>query len=126
MSARVHRAAPLVRGGLSHSSIRCSSSVRMPSAASVRASASEKSRKRTRGGVEGRPEAADVRGDGRRARDGVLHPVVGGVAGALHLEQHAVGEALGEQVAGGGVAHAAGEEGVDVVLDVVGRDAPAA
>ena len=47
------------------------------------------------GGVEDRPEAADARGDGRRARDRVLHPVVGGVTGALHLQQHAVGEALG-------------------------------
>ena len=42
-----------------------------------------------------------------RAGHGVLHPVVGGVAGPLHLQQHGVREPLGEHLARGVVAHAA-------------------
>ena len=82
------------------SSIRCSSSVRMPSAASASAAASAEEREEHAGRVERRPQAADVGGDRRRAGDGVLHAVVGGVTGALHLEQHLVGEPLGEQARG--------------------------
>ena len=70
----------------------------MPSAAAVSVAASEKSRKSDGGRVERRPEPADVGGHRRRPGHGVLHAVVRGVAGALHLQEHVVGETLGEQV----------------------------
>ncbi len=76
--------------------------------------------------VQDRPQAPNTGGDGRGAGDRVLDPVVGGVPRALHLEQDAVGQALGEELTSGGVAHAPRDEGVDLVLDVQVRHSPPA
>ncbi len=127
MSARVQpRAAPLLRGGLSQSRIRCSSSVSTPSAAAARASASESRPKRTAAGVERRPEVLRRGPDGAERAIESCTGVAGEVARALDLEHHEVGQALGEELAGRGVADAAGDQPVELVLHLVGRDAPTA
>ena len=92
------------RGGFAHSSAACSSGSRIPSAA-----AGEEVRRRTaaatrsRAGSTAGHSSFDVVLDRLAARHGVLHPVVGGVAGELHLHQDPVRQRLRQHRPGGAV-----------------------
>ena len=120
MSARDQRAAPLERGEFSHSNIPCSGGEDAVRRGGERHGIREQPEEHG-GRVERRPQAAHAGRHRSGPGHGVLHPVVRGVTGALELEQHAVRQPLRQQVTGRGVAHAPGDQRVELVLDLVGR-----
>ena len=70
------------------------------------------------------PQTVRVRLHGLAAGDGVLHPVVGGVAGRLHPDQHLVGEPLRQHRPPGLVPDTALGELVDDLVGEVAADPP--
>ena len=76
------------------------------------------------GRVDGRPDRVGVVLDRLAAGHGVLHAVVGGVAGELHPHQDPVRQGLGHHRARGAVPHPARAQRGDELLDLVRRDPP--
>jgi len=75
--------------------------------------------------VDGRPDVRDVLSDRGAPGDRVLDAVVGGVTAALHRQEDVVGQALGEDLSCGVVAHAPLAQLLEDLVDLVCRDTPA-
>ena len=102
---RPARPFPWSEAGCPTSRIRRSSSLRRPCACRASVVGIGEQREQHGLGVERRPQARDVLLHDGAAGHLVLHPVVGGVAGPLHLQQDRVGQPLRQHLPGRVVAH---------------------
>ena len=121
-SARDQGVVPGEALGLSHSSSRCSSSVRMPSAAAASASASESRRCTSLAGSTAGHSVAAYSLTGLLRATAACTRSSGESPSSSIRTQDAVGEGLGQHRAGRAVPHPAGAQPRDDLLGLVGRD----